>query len=308
MRTISFNPDVVHNDGLIASSIARRQRISFEKASMIVDKEVESMKEQLKLDGELSMGKLGRFVDQAESTLVFEPSRRLEEAAACYLEPFEIATLAAREEARELEEVAAVSARRSKLSKATRIVSKVAAVLVALVGIGMLLSTPLFFDRNDSLASMSMTVPKSSQTALIPTETNVAKTLKIFIPNEAETAKEPQDAIEAKATVLAKEAETVAATEAVAASENSQTATMAVDRLRFDTADRYCLIVASFPSKTQAEQFIGEHADRKLSILAQDGKFRVFAATGATSSQALAQRDFEQIGQAFPDSWVCRRR
>lgn len=72
---------------------------------------------------------------------------------------------------------------------------------------------------------------------------------------------------------------------------------------RFNDSDRYCVIVASFPTKEQADLYVGSHSGRSFGILEKDGRYRVYSATASTYAGATAQMDL--VGQ--PDAWICRR-
>ncbi len=61
------------------------------------------------------------------------------------------------------------------------------------------------------------------------------------------------------------------------------------------------MIVASFPEESQATRYIAENPGRVLGVLEQDGKYRVYAATGATYEEAAAQKSISD------GAWICRR-
>lgn len=58
-KEICFNGSISHQDGLIASSIARKQGIPYSEACLLLDKETDTLVEQLAKDGEVAMGKIG---------------------------------------------------------------------------------------------------------------------------------------------------------------------------------------------------------------------------------------------------------
>ena len=72
---------------------------------------------------------------------------------------------------------------------------------------------------------------------------------------------------------------------------------------RFNADDSYCVIVASFATRSQAETYMAEHSGKQLGVIEKDSRFRVYAATGSSYEQANSQKKF--IGNA--DAWVCRR-
>lgn len=72
-RYISFNCEINHNDGLIASSIARRDGISFETASLRIDKAVEQIRREISLHGSLDIQSIGTIKADNENRLHFIP-------------------------------------------------------------------------------------------------------------------------------------------------------------------------------------------------------------------------------------------
>ena len=73
--------------------------------------------------------------------------------------------------------------------------------------------------------------------------------------------------------------------------------------IRFNDADPYFVIVASFPTMTQANSYVKSHPGSKLGILQMDGRCRVYAATGA--DYAMASSMTALVNEA--DAWICRR-
>ena len=68
-------------------------------------------------------------------------------------------------------------------------------------------------------------------------------------------------------------------------------------------AKRYCLIVASLDTQAEAERFIAKSGDPGMQVLAKDGRYRVYAAEGATIEEL---QDCE-ASHRYPMSWICRR-
>lgn len=75
-RQITFNSNVVTDDGLLSHSIARRQRIPYEEAKKILQADIRKMQSDLRKEGETSLGLTGRLFIDAEDHLRFQPSPR----------------------------------------------------------------------------------------------------------------------------------------------------------------------------------------------------------------------------------------
>ena len=73
---ICFNSSIVASDGLLCHSIARREKITFEEAAVYVSKAVEECRAALDVNGELSIGRLGRLMMDAEQRISFLPYTR----------------------------------------------------------------------------------------------------------------------------------------------------------------------------------------------------------------------------------------
>ena len=84
-------------------------------------------------------------------------------------------------------------------------------------------------------------------------------------------------------------------------------ATPAQSQALINNADRYCVVIASLTSRAQAEKFIASTGNRNLQILEKNGKFRVYAATGATYNQALAVARNNGLLSRYNGTWVCKK-
>lgn len=74
-REISFNGSVVTDDGLLAHSIGRRERLSYEDAHRMLSAMTEKMRADLREEGEISLGMTGRLVMNADGLITFQPRR-----------------------------------------------------------------------------------------------------------------------------------------------------------------------------------------------------------------------------------------
>lgn len=68
----------------------------------------------------------------------------------------------------------------------------------------------------------------------------------------------------------------------------------------------YCLVVASLATEAEARLFI-ESTDRTLSLLAKDGRYRVYAMEGDTYDGLLKDARDAGLFQHYPSAWVCKR-
>lgn len=286
-RTLGFNPDITHNDGLLTSSIARGTENTFDGASAILSKEVAALKLQLDNSGEFALGRLGVFSRKENGPVMFEPfsttsiSPRLAGLRAIAMTPISETVKAEAEAATEKQE----DGIHRPISLHRRVLN-IAASVALLVCLGVTLTTPIV-ENKATFASIGSSI-SAAQSVEQPVFEPVAQPdidLRIALPGKEET--EPVKAVEqAKPVVVA---ETPAA-------------------LRLDPADRYYLIVASLPTREKAEEYIGSqsHGD-KLNITEADGRFRVYLSTGNSIDQARQPLSNDKYVTRYPNAWVCRR-
>lgn len=73
-RELAFNALLSDSDGLLVASVARKEGIPFEAAAAMVQTEVEQMAVTLREEGELQLGRMGRFTATESGDTVFEPA------------------------------------------------------------------------------------------------------------------------------------------------------------------------------------------------------------------------------------------
>ena len=151
---IGFNASVVHNDGLLAQSLMRREGLTFDEAMRFIADNVEAFRQQLSKDCEVSMGRLGHF-SRHDGRVEFMPQATPRRSDRYFgLADLDVMTVNALErEQVEDDQVAIVPMGRGQfVRKAVRI----AASVVVLLGLGVLLSTPIIVDRNQpDMASLT---------------------------------------------------------------------------------------------------------------------------------------------------------
>ena len=274
MRTIGFNGDISHNDGLIATSVMRREKVSYEVAVKMVADEVDVMKHQLDVDGEVPVGKVGVFSKSENDTVVFDPFVSNLGYAGLPMLNIEARRV---EEFEEKSDVVYIPVSRNFF--------KLAASIILLIGLGLTLSTPLIVDEAQvNYASIS--------------------TPKVVAP-EVVAPQIEEPAIDSELFIAMPDVN-----EAMAVVDTTMT-TMAIGdammEIRCSETDAYCLIVASLATRELAEEYVAERGDAAMHILECDGKYRIYVATGATATQALKPMQSVAFAEKYPAAWVCRR-
>ena len=153
-RSIGFNASVRHNDGLLAQSIVRREGMDYDEAMRFIADNVATFRQQLAKGCEVSMGRLGYFKSNTDDHIEFVPSDNNYTFDQFYgLSNMGIKTVTALEQDRIDQETAAIVP--EKRNPFYRKAAHVAASVAVLVGLGILLSTPIIVNRDHNLASMT---------------------------------------------------------------------------------------------------------------------------------------------------------
>ena len=277
-REVSFNPDLVENDGLLVNSVARARGISYALASGIVDDEVAAMRRQLAHDGTVSLGRVGQLTMNTDGCVVFQPFDTMIVAPALrWLRPLEISTVAMREEVRkialtpDIEAYLADVARRRRFAR-TRSVAVAAASVIIAAGVGVAyLDIPEINNPATRRASLAV-----ESTTLSPRSTATAVHTVLHLRRHAD------------AVTVVDTAKHVAP-------------------VRMDDSGRYCLVVASLASEGEANKFIRQNSSLPLRLLTVDGRYRVYAASADSPAEVLENARARGLMDRFPSSWVCRR-
>jgi len=290
VRTIGFNPDIAHNDGLLAASVVRANGITYEAASQAIANCVKEWKLRLSEQGRLTLKHIGEFEHQHGSTPCFVA------ADSPLLSPWlaNLAPVAAKPVGQTVGGASVIKNDFSPVPRRAirifRSVGKLAASVALFIGLGVLVSTPIVVDKTPDQASLTplpvITPPKSIQAPVIIPEKDTLPALEVVPQAQTETP-------------------TRQSTNVASKPEPKPAATVSVRRI--DDSDPYCLIVASLASSDEAAAYLSRATDKQLKLLEQDGKFRIYAATGQTVGQAKAHLTNGSLGRSYPGAWVCHR-
>ena len=185
-RSIGFNSSLSHNDGLLAHSIMRREGMSYDDAMHVIDDAVTSFRQQLAKGAEVSMGKLGHFCPSGKN-VEFTPS--LQGNACDYffgLTDLEIQTVQALEQKKE--NVTSTPNVLQGKNLFSRKAARIAASIAVLIGLGIMLTTPIIADREGhNMASMTPTVtaPQPQQLGMTVQEGIAPQEIEVVESNPA---------------------------------------------------------------------------------------------------------------------------
>ncbi len=304
-RTFSFNSSLTHNDGLLVSSVARSKSISFEASRNIVAREVEAMKQKLNEEGRISLGAVGSLSSDENGSLSFEPGRTVATLSPQYMWLPELQLCPVAELARKIaqaeERSLLATHHRSPVNFIYR-AARVAASFALLLALGFVLTTPINFEKaqyaslglENFAVNQSEAPAKTSQIIRRPGESSGVVKLCLQQFDDATIAVDT-----AAHSAYIRERQSARDNDKVKLSQNQDA------ELRMDNNDRYFLVIASLPSESDAKEYIDNSTNQHLGILAMDGRYRVYAATGSNLREA--QSAAATLSDKYPNVWVCRK-
>lgn len=272
-RELGFNGEIADSDGLIAASIARAEGIGFNEAAAIVDEECGALRAQLDADGEVALGHLGMLRSTPEA-IIFEPrastsiAPRLIGLPEVNVSPIELTSVPAPEE------------QRPRWRETVKRTLRVAASIAVVLSLGAMLTTPVL-DHRAELASFGRSLlADSTAAAPAPAQRSGQPTgLFIAIPDPSTST-----------------------IDWTPAPQPEPQTTVAGD----PRPDRYFLVIASLPSRVQAEKYMSALPDSaSFKVMYSGSRYRIYAASAPTYAGAYAGLTPE-LASRFPDAWVCR--
>lgn len=325
-RRVAFNGSITADDGILCASFRRGLGVTLEEARERVASAVDSLRQAVLLDGSASFGRLGFFRTTPEGAIAFSAAKNSPvNAAFAGLGGIDIDALktgalpaADKQEAKRVSQPEQVSAPLSaaatppkQLTGETESASQqgdsgkirvsawkrvrngaagVAASLAVLVTLTLFLLNPIRMANEPQKASIAP-IPAATPYATVDNTDakRPVRRLTIGLPDG-------NGYVEVAPAEIA-ERELLRKTFAASDPANGNNPSVA------SQSDRFCVIVASFPTIAQARSYIASSRQEGLRILEKDGKCRVYSATAPTYEAADALRN--TCGVA--DAWVCRR-
>ena len=156
-RIISFNNGLTHNDGLLAHSLMRREGMDYKQTMRLIADSVASFRKQLTDKREVYMGRLGYFRSNRDRSVEFVSLYPVNSNDQFYrLASLNINTVDALErETATVDNLSpVVTVHRGLLSRKA---AQIAASIVALIGMSIMLTTPIIVDKSQQ-ASMALEV------------------------------------------------------------------------------------------------------------------------------------------------------
>ncbi|MBJ2183263.1 MAG: hypothetical protein JFR38_01975 [Muribaculaceae bacterium] len=286
-RVFTFNPALSHNDGVLASSIARAEGISYDAAGRMLEAATSEMRSRLDAEARLGLGRVGTLMRNADGSMRFAPgSLEVLSPGVMWLPEVNLAAFSAgADSASQVRAVRRADFKPRRLGVSLSRIAKMAAAVAVLIAVGLTLTTPLKVD-DAQMASLGVETfsPRHEAPAIIET------------PGMAEAP-----------VVLVIERHSDAATPVDTAAYTAMRHGARAARKAALSGPRYCLVVASLASEAEARKYVESVDDPALSILVKDGRYRVYAAEGASALEVIAIAEATGVASRYPSAWVCRK-
>lgn len=298
-RDLVFNPEITHNDGLLASSIVRREGITFDEALKVIAANVTVFKQFVAEGSELPIGRLGFFSAGDEGTLHFYPFTCSRAGLEFFgLREFDLPFLASDETAAgdECGSETATKALTPDYSQDSDSseekqrhqawwmrMGRYAAAIVLLLGLTLVLSTPISFTGGHQQQYASISVPGIHKNA--PPQVSKPSQAAQPKPAPATAAADKKDAAQSPAA-----APTQAADSSATLSEHG----------------RYILVVSTLSSEKQVSEFLATHKDLqgKARVNRMGKKYRVYVDRSDNYGELL-QKAYN-LPKAYGTGWVAK--
>lgn len=293
-RTFTFDPGTKSDDGKLAASIARKEEISIEKARNEVASEMARMKMLLESEGVLELGKFGTLGIDSEDESYFQPGAGADLAPEFAWLPetrihppkpgFEIISENISSPANEEAET-----RRNPI---LNVVWRYAASVAVVVCVAMAALLPGNQGRSKAfVASTGLEQLIARGDAMFGTDAEI----------------EPKDLSNAPQVLIIVNPESERKNAESADMQNPEEESLQPLSVSNDSG-RYCLVVASFGTNSDAQRYISERPEEEnLNIVYSDGKYRIYIASSDNRADLETLGKVPEIKASYPGLWICRR-
>ncbi|SBV95786.1 SPOR domain-containing protein [uncultured Dysgonomonas sp.] len=243
-HSIVFNPELNHNDGIIASYITKDEKISYNAACKKIKEFVTAIKTKLKDGKTIPFGNIGSFTTDTEGNILFAPNRSIMHPGLFGLYPTSIKQLA------EIDKII-IRDKRNLSLKYT--IGAVAASVAAIA----LFITPINIKDSNSKISQKADFISTITSSLSPRNSEIVKDLE----NKTETKQITNTAEDSPVKLKSGRIYYII----VGGEDTMDRANNLLSKIKkngFNDADiveggdRYRIYISSFEDKTQAESYL----------------------------------------------------
>lgn len=294
-REIRFNASVNNDDGLLANSYARKYSISFQQARLLLDNDIRHLKSLIESDGEVSIGRLGKLSQSADS-LLFTPARS-GRSVSRMLGLVDVPSQISKISTSENDEVSEIRGIDSDVRNPHKDYDRYYHLLLNKKAVNIAASLILV-----CMVTLSMLIPSSNNNR--EDRASVLPLLEISKSNNTDYAEQPESKISESQTSekssLKEESSLKYEQPADYPDSNIVTQPESVGD------KRYFLIVATFSNAKEAEKFIGYKAGSsyKLQILPSRTLYRVSAQVSIDKDELVQLLNSPEFKSEFKEAWI----
>lgn len=275
---VRFNPALSHDDGMLATSFARRERVSFAEGREMVRSSISNLRDALSMDGEVTIGRLGKLRMDTELNISFQPMTTPERAAAT-LGFGEVRTRIIQPAVEETTEMA-------QIENPVR-------------------STPKNFDttRNYYIPINKMFARMAASFLIV-----AVVALAAIIPFGRDLHEDQASVIPVKAIsqAVSKAASSGPVAEHVYEPEVTQESVQEVP----SASNQWHIIVGAFYTQKDADLFISMNSDKgyRLTVLPSRNLYRISAFSAQDKGPLVQELKSQALRSAFPEAWIFNSR
>lgn len=309
-RSIGFNEQVSHDDGLLANSIVSIEGIPYTAAGKIIAQHVASWRQLLQEGSEVPFGHLGFFALNAEGHLEFIPFyHEIDNDEYFGLRQFAFKTLAQVQS----EEAEAAAQKRAaviplnpsdgdektgKRRKWMRRVAATAASIVLLLGLSVALTTPIVVDNQQQQQAMAtLNVP-----AIKPQPRQQVTIKPAQKPASKPVAAKPQTPAKPQAAAPQPKVEPKQETAPVAQPANNSSLAAFTNQA---TTGRYYLVICTLSSQKQVNDYLASNSNIKpmAKVQKHGKKYRIYI-DRSNDYKALYDKAKRLLPAEYNDFWI----
>ncbi len=291
MRNVSFNASVIHNDGLLVNSITRRHGLTFAEATKLIGAHVAVCRQLINEGSEVPFGRLGYFVPIGNGGVEFIPFAK-EHCCDGYfgLKSYEFVPLTEWEEATQEQPAAVTASQPPPLQRGWwgRRAIQLAASIVVLIGLGLVLSTPIAMStREHQLATLN--VPDVKKQADTGSENQSLE------PHRADFA------IKRKADTMSRRIKPspVASRQVIDPEQRGKAKATATP----GNKGKYYLVICTLSSQKQVNSFFASEKRFKNAKVRKKGKqYRIYIERGDDYSALMKKA--QNLPEPYQQGWV----
>lgn len=268
-REITFNPLIVNNDGVVASSISRRESVSYEEACRRMQEYVAALREAIFKEGSVEIGSVGTLASTAEEKIIFRP--------------------------------------RHTAARFSRMLGYAPVALKGEVRTGASADSPVVEDTDRS-KHYHISVNKAFVRMAMMVAVFVLAAISVVLPISREERNDYASVVPAGVVSAIKES-ALGLEDTVSAPADDDTAVMSAETAEVEIQPAHYLIVATFRNRAEAARYVRLNAGGswRLDTVGTRNVCRVYAAQSSSREELLSLMRDASFRQSYSEAWIWSR-